>query len=71
MPEIETLLPLLLQSLDLQDPDVQAATMENLMTVSQENPKAVEGHISSLTSRLLKAAAETKGNVSVCTRNIA
>ncbi len=71
MPEIETLLPLLLQSLDLQDPDVQAATMENLMTVSQENPKAVEGHISSLTSRLLKAAAETKGNVPVCTRNIA
>ena len=65
MPEIETLLPLLLQSLDLQDADVQAATIENLIIVSQENPKAVEGHVSSLVGRLLKAAAETKGNIPV------
>ena len=65
MPEIETLLPLLLQSLDLEDPDVQAATIENLMIVSQENPKAVEGHASSLVSRLLKAAAKTKVNIPV------
>lgn len=68
MPEIEILLPLLLQSLDLQDSAVQAATMENLMIVSQENPEAVEGHVSNLVSRLLKAAAETKLNVPVCTR---
>ncbi len=68
MPEIETLFPLLLQSLDLQDPDVRAATIENLMIVSQENPEAVEGHISSLVSRLLKATAETKVNAPVCDR---
>ena len=66
MPDIETLLPLLLQSLDLQDSAVQAATIENLIVVSQESPGAVEGHVSSLVSRLLKAAAETKGNVPVC-----
>ena len=67
IPEIETLLPLLLQSLDLQDADVQAATIENLIVVCQENPKAVEGHISSLVSRLLKAAAEIKTNIPVRT----
>ena len=65
MSEIETLLPLLLQSLDLQDAGVQAATIESLIVVSLENPKAVEGHVSSLISRLLKAATETKANVPV------
>ena len=71
LPEIETLLPLLLQTLDLQDADVQAATIENLTVVSQKNPKAVEGHASSLISRLLKAAVETKRNVPVCILYIA
>ena len=62
MPEIETLLPLLLQSLDLDDQVVKAATIETLTVVCQESPSAVEGHVSSLVSRLLKAAADSKAN---------
>ncbi|KAL6720704.1 hypothetical protein ACLMJK_002629 [Lecanora helva] len=56
MPEIATLLPLLLQSLDLNDADVQAATIQSLAVISQESPEAVEGHMGSLVTRLLKAA---------------
>lgn len=54
--EIETLLPLLLQSLDLNDQEVKAATIESIIVISQESPSAVEGHISSLINRLLKTA---------------
>lgn len=56
MTEIETLLPLLLQSLDLNDQEVKAATIESIIVISQESPSAVEGHISSLINRLLKTA---------------
>ena len=62
MPEIDTLLPLLLQSLDLEDPGVKAATIESLTVISQESPKAVEGHLGSLVSRLLKSAGNPKVN---------
>lgn len=62
MPEIDTLLPLLLQSLDLRDAGVKAATIESLTVVGTESPKAVEGHISSLVSRLLRSTAERKTN---------
>ena len=65
MPQLDTLLPLLLQSLDLQDPEVKAATIETLTIVSQESPAAVEGHVSSLVNRLLKAAADPKTNIAV------
>lgn len=60
MPEIATILPLLLQSLDLEDSDVKAATIETLTMVSQENPNAVEGHVGSLVSRLLKCVTYPK-----------
>lgn len=53
MPEIDTIFPLLLQSLDLEDSDVRAATIQALTVVSGEKPKAVEGHIGSLIGRLL------------------
>ena len=62
MQEIDTLLPLLLQSLDLEDSDVKAATIQSLTVISQESPKAVEGHISSLTARLLKATSNLTAN---------
>ncbi len=65
MPEIEILLPLLLQSLDLQEAEVKVATVESLTVIAHENPKAVEGHISSLISRLLKAATEPQANIPV------
>lgn len=56
MTEIETLLPLLLQSLDLNDQEVKAATIESIIVISLESPSAIEGHISSLINRLLKSA---------------
>ena len=62
MPEINTLLPLLLQSLDLNEADVKGATIENLTVVCQENPTAVEGHVGSLVTRLLKSATNPQTN---------
>ena len=65
MPEISTLLPLLLQSLDLPEADVKAATIETLSIILVESPTAVEEHMTSLVTRLLKAAAavnESKGS---------
>ncbi|KAL9123020.1 MAG: hypothetical protein Q9187_000434 [Circinaria calcarea] len=63
LPEIETLLPLLLQSLDLEDQVVKAATIETLTVVGHESPRAVEGHVGSLVSRLLKSAADPRANI--------
>ncbi|KAL8702531.1 MAG: hypothetical protein Q9201_004297 [Fulgogasparrea decipioides] len=63
MSQIDTLLPLLLQSLDLSDQEVKAATIESLIVISQESPAAVEGHVQSLTSRLLQSAADPRKNV--------
>lgn len=63
--EIETLLPLLLQSLDLKDQDVKAATIESVIFISQESSAAIEGHIPSLIQRLLKSAEKPNENVPV------
>ncbi|KAF4228180.1 hypothetical protein CNMCM6805_002298 [Aspergillus fumigatiaffinis] len=63
MPELPTLLPLLLQSLDLQTADsqaVRAATLETLAVIIRDNGVAVIeecGHVQSLVTRLLKTAA--------------
>ena len=62
MPEIDAILPLLLQSLDLEDFDVKAATIKTLTVVSQENPGAVEAHVGSLVSRLLRCVTFSKVN---------
>ncbi|KAL3478984.1 ARM repeat-containing protein [Aspergillus californicus] len=64
MPELPTLLPLLLQSLDLQNADhtsqaVRAATLQTLSVIIRENGVTVIeecGHVQSLVSRLLKTA---------------
>ena len=58
MPESQTLLPMLLQSLELPHPDVKAATIESLTTISQEDAAAVEGHLDSLVTRLLRSAVD-------------
>ncbi|KAL8759828.1 MAG: hypothetical protein Q9199_000475 [Rusavskia elegans] len=65
MTEIATLLPLLLQSLDLLDQEVKAATIESLAVISQESPTAVEGHMSSLVNRLLQAASKPTENIAI------
>ncbi|KAE8148417.1 ARM repeat-containing protein [Aspergillus avenaceus] len=70
MPELPTLLPLLLQSLDLQTSDsqaVRAATLETLAVIIRDNGVGVIeecGHVQSLVSRLLKTTEfkPTSGN---------
>lgn len=65
MLELPTLLPLLLQSLDLQTSDSQAvrsATLETLAVIIRENGVGVIeecGHVQSLVTRLLNTAAYT------------
>lgn len=62
LPELPTLLPLLLQSLDLQTADsqaVRAATLQTLAIIIRESGVTVIdecGHVQSLVSRLLKTA---------------
>ncbi|KAI9831394.1 MAG: hypothetical protein M1826_003567 [Phylliscum demangeonii] len=65
MLHVETLLPLLLQTIDLPladhasrsagTADVKAASIDTLAIMVREAPAAVEGHISSLLARLLQA----------------
>jgi DNA repair/transcription protein MET18/MMS19 len=65
LPELNTLLPLLLQSLDLEieDPSnsVKNATLETLTLVVREAPTAIDesGHTTSLVNRLSKTASLT------------
>lgn len=65
MPELPTLLPLLLQSLDLQTADsqpVRAATLETLAVIIRDNGVPVIdecGHVQSLVTRLMNTAAYT------------
>jgi DNA repair/transcription protein MET18/MMS19 len=67
MPELPTLLPLLLQSLDLQTADsiaVRIATLDTLAVIIRDNGVAVIdqcGHVSSLVTRLLKTTATNVG----------
>lgn len=58
MPELPTLLPLLLQSLDITDQMVKIATLETFAVVISSNPAALEesGHIPALVKRLLSVA---------------
>ncbi|EXJ77879.1 hypothetical protein A1O3_09038 [Capronia epimyces CBS 606.96] len=62
MPELPTLLPLLLQSLDITDQTVKVATLETLAVVISNNPSALEesGHIPALVKRLIKVATVPK-----------
>ena len=62
MPEISTILPLLLQSLDLEDSEVKAASLQTLTVVSHEDSKSVEEHVGSLVSRLLKCVTYSEVN---------
>ena len=63
--EMDTLLPLLIQSLDLEDQDAKTVSIETLTIICKETPRTIEEHISSLVGRLLKLAADPKRNSSV------
>ena len=65
MTKIETLLPLLLQTLDLKDQEVKAATIESIIIISQKSPEAIDGHAASLINRLLKSSETLNGNTPV------
>jgi DNA repair/transcription protein MET18/MMS19 len=54
--QLPTLVPLLLQSLLLEDPDVKARTITIFEKIVVEDPKLVEEHVSSLVNRLLDVA---------------
>ena len=58
IPELPTLLPLLLQTLDLSDQAVKISTLETVAVVIANSPAAVEesGHIPALVKRLLASA---------------
>lgn len=62
MPELPTLLPLLLQSLDITDQMVKIATLETLAVVVSNNPSALEesGHVPALVRRLISVATLPK-----------
>lgn len=64
MPELPTLLPLLLQSLELSDANqnVKTATLETMTVVITNNPDALieSGHIPALVRRLITAATLAK-----------
>ncbi|KAL1965816.1 hypothetical protein VTN77DRAFT_5137 [Rasamsonia byssochlamydoides] len=68
MPELPTLLPLLLQSLDLEDPGsqaVKAATLQTLAVIIRDNGVGVideSGHVNDLVRRLLKTATYVKAD---------
>lgn len=67
MPELPTLLPLLLQSLDLQTADsvaVRTATLDTLAVIIRDNGVTVIdrcGHVQSLVTRLLKTTSTNIG----------
>lgn len=67
MPELPTLLPLLLQSLDLQTVDsvaVRIATLDTLAVIIRDNGVVVIdqcGHVQSLVTRLLKTTSTSTG----------
>ncbi|KAI9681177.1 MAG: hypothetical protein M1817_002459 [Caeruleum heppii] len=58
MPHLDLLLPLLLQSIDLDDASVKAATIETMLVVIKQNAAAVEGHVSSVITRLCSVAVK-------------
>ncbi|KAI9808999.1 MAG: hypothetical protein M1825_002288 [Sarcosagium campestre] len=60
LPHLDTMLPLLMQSIDLQDAEVKAATIQTLTITMKESPGAVEGHVASLIARLLSSASSAK-----------
>ncbi|KAL2444285.1 DNA repair/transcription protein mms19 [Exophiala dermatitidis] len=67
MPELPTLLPLLLQSLDVTDQMVKTATLETLAVVISNNPAALEesGHNPALVKRLIAVATLPKSRSSL------
>lgn len=52
--DVEALIPLLLQSLDLEDFKVRSATLRTILATLRDNPSGLEQHLDSLISRFEK-----------------
>jgi DNA repair/transcription protein MET18/MMS19 len=59
LPEVESLLPILLQSMDAFGSSVKAASIGVLQTAIVESPSSVEGHLRSIINRLLDRIRNT------------
>jgi DNA repair/transcription protein MET18/MMS19 len=65
-PQVASLTPLLLQTLDISgEEDVKAGTIDTLTVVLAENAKPIEEHASSLISRLLNSASSKTNSANV------
>ena len=62
MLQLESLLPLLVQSLDLEDNEAKAATIETLTLVLQKDPVSLVEHVPSILARLIRASAYFEEN---------
>lgn len=69
MPEVNVLLPLLIQSLELDDQIVKETSIQTLTVVSQQSPKAVEEHMSSIVKRLLSLIVSPDRNLAVSSKD--
>lgn len=66
LPEIDTLLPLLLQSLEAPGNGVKLASIEVLLVAIKESPTAVESHIQGIIKRLINSFHNTFEKASNC-----
>jgi DNA repair/transcription protein MET18/MMS19 len=65
-PQVASLTPLLLQTLDISgEEDVKAGTLDTLTVVLAENAKPIEEHTSSLITRLLNCASSKTNSANV------
>ena len=65
-PEMKTIVPLLLQTLDLDDSGAKNGAIKVLVAAIQEDSATLEEHAASLINRLLKIAASGETNDMVC-----
>jgi DNA repair/transcription protein MET18/MMS19 len=71
-PQLISLTPLLLQTLDMTgEEDVKAGTIDTLIVVVTEDPKPIEEHASSLISRLLNCASSKTNSANVKAKALA
>ena len=61
-PEMATVVPLLLQIMDLEDGAAKSGAIRVLAAMVQEDPSALEHHAASLTNRLLKITTSNQAN---------
>lgn len=69
-PELESVTPLIMQSLALPDAEVKSAAIATIARIVTEGPAVLEGHVGSLVSRLLGVVvAEISSNSSIGKRS--